>query len=195
MLRTLMTLRNTFAIALSLLAPACGGSQSSDTAGDRPTGSSGGANEHVELTLEDATAETIAHEDRVHAGDEPTPDGHPDAQFTAHIRGRISGLILTICDDPETPTATQWDTIRGQDPIPQGFLNHFGYQTWVLGVFDEHNQRLNRGDGSLPETTFSQSTTLHLFAAMRDTVVGGRSICLAALLGNRIVARASAELR
>jgi hypothetical protein len=133
--------------------------------------------------------------DKVSAGDNPRPDGRPDAHFTAHVQGTISGLILTICDDLGNHTGTQWDTIVGQDPIPEGFMNHLGAETWVLGVVGPGGGMLNNSDGMMPETDFPPNTTLQLFAAMRDTVQPGRFVCLTALRPNGAPVSARAEIR
>lgn len=156
------------------------------------TGSSGGT---AEVTLEPATVETLAREDRVTAGDAPVPDGRPDAVFTAHVRGRISGLILTVCDDLGTHTSAQWDTIVGQQPLPPGFVHRLGTQTWVLGVVDPQGRMLNAGDGSLPEQNFERPTTLRLYASMRESFQPGRYVCLTVLRPEGSSVRAIAELR
>ena len=122
--------------------------------------------------------------DKVSAGDAPHPDGHPDAHFTAHVQGAITALILTICEDEGNNTGTQWDTIVGQDPIPEGFMHHLGAETWVLGVVGPDGHMLNRDDGIMPETDFHAGSTIQLYVGMRETLQPGRTMCLTALRAN-----------
>jgi hypothetical protein len=157
--------------------------------------SSGSAGTPVEVTLEPASVETLAQEDRVSASDNPAPDGRPDARFTAQIRGRVAGLILTICDDLGTHASTQWDTVVGQDALPPGFVHRLGTETWVLGVVDPQGRLLNNGDGSLPEQNFERPTTLRLYASMREALQPGRMVCLTVLRPEGDPVRATAELR
>ncbi|MEI8258133.1 MAG: hypothetical protein WCJ30_20845, partial [Deltaproteobacteria bacterium] len=70
----------------------------------------------VTVAIDDVSVDRMTQAgDKVSPGDAPRPDGHPDAHFTAHVQGRVSALILTVCDDLGTHTGTQWDTVVGQD--------------------------------------------------------------------------------
>src|SRR5690349_15423236 len=93
----------------------CSGSQAAATgeSSTRPTNY---------VRLQPATVEGLVGDDRVSAGDLPTPDGRRDAVFSVQVRGPIANLILTVCDDIGTHTSTQWDTIVGQDPMPHRFI-------------------------------------------------------------------------
>ncbi len=157
-------------------------------------GSSGGEGT-VEVTFQTADADQFGREDRVSAGHAPTPDGHPDAALTIQVRGRVNGFVLTICEDTSTNTGTQWDTVVGQNPLPEGFQHRLGADTWVLGVVDARGRLLNNADGSFPDMTFERMTTLRLFASLRDTLLPGRLLCLTVLRPEGVPARASAELR
>ena len=150
----------------------------------------------VTVTLDDVTFRTMTEAgDKVSAGEAPHADGHNDMHLTAHVQGNITALILTICDDLGNHTGTQWDTIVGQDPIPDGFLNHLGAETWVLGVVGADGHMLNRDDGLLPETAFSAGSTIQLFASMREAVQPGRFVCLTALRSDGAPVTARTELR
>lgn len=150
----------------------------------------------VTVTIDEASFNHMTDAgDKVSAGDAPRPDGHPDAHFTAHVQGLVSALILTVCDDLGTHTGTQWDTIVGQDPVPEGFMHHVGAETWVLGVVLSDGRMLNRGDGLIPETDFPAGTTLQLFASVRDALQPGRFLCLTALRPNGPPVSGRVELR
>jgi hypothetical protein len=131
----------------------------------------------------------------VSAGEAPHPDGHPDIHLTAHVQGDIRAFILTLCDDLGHHTGTQWDTIVGEDPIPDGFLHHLGTETWVLGVVGGPEHRmLNRADGFMPETSFPAGSVVQLYAGMRETVQPGHFFCLTALPANGQPVTARVEL-
>ena len=153
------------------------------------------SNVPVTVALEDASFDHLTEAgDKVSAGDAARPDGHPDAHFTAHIQGSVTALILTICDDLRHNESTQWDTVVGQDPFPDGFLNHVGADTWVLGVVGPDGRMINREDGMIPETDFRTGTTVQLFAGVRETLQPGRYICLTALRSDGPPVTARAEI-
>ena len=148
-----------------------------------------------ELTLDPANTETWTTVDRVGPGDRTEPDGRPDANLVAHVRGTVRALILTVCDEDGHHTGAQWDTIVGQDTFPEGFINRFGVDTWVLGIFGPDGRMINRDDGSMPETDFPQTTTLQLYVSMREALQSGRTVCLTALRPEGAALVARAELR
>jgi hypothetical protein len=127
--------------------------------------------------------------------DSPTPDGSPDAVFHATVNGRVSALILTVCDDLGHHSSAHWDTIVGQSPLPAGFMYRVGANTRVLGVVTPDGQLLNNADGTLPLRDFLRPTQLTLFASDSEMLQPGRYICLTALGpdGSAVVSRA--ELR
>ena len=171
-----------------VLLVSCGSPQHSASSSGSPPPAT------TQIALDNANLATAVQDDKV-GRDAPEPDHHPDLHLVAHVGGEISALILTICEDATTQTGTQWDTIVGQDPIPDGFEYRRGEQTGVLGVFDEHGQRLNCSNGSLPTMAFAPNSVLNLYVAMRDTVVAGRSVCLTAVQPNGALAHATAELQ
>jgi hypothetical protein len=150
----------------------------------------------VQVALNDANFQRLTNDgDKVSVGEAPRPDGHADIHLTARVQGDIRAFILTLCDDLGHHTGTQWDTIVGQDPIPDGFLNHLGADTWVLGVVGgPENRLLNRSDGFMPETAFAAGSTIQLYAAMREAVQPGHFFCLTALPANGEPVTARTEL-
>lgn len=146
-------------------------------------------------TLQGWATEGGPREDRVGANDAPTPDGQPDAVFEARVSGRVSALILTVCDDQSIHTSAQWDTVVGQTPLPQGFMHRLGTSTRVLGVVGPEGRLLNNADGSLPEQNFERPTSLRLFASITEDLQPGRMVCLTVLRPDGSRSSAQAELR
>jgi hypothetical protein len=103
-------------------------------------------------------------QDRVQPGDQGlAPDGQPDGELSATGAGAFDALILVTVDANGKPAfGQQWDTLVGQDPIPQGYAFQTGAQTWILGVW-ENGVRANDNQGriALP----AGPHTLALFAA------------------------------
>jgi hypothetical protein len=180
--------------ALGAVALSCAGSQSGAASGASGAGSSGGAATGT-VTLEGGRYDQLTTEDRVGTGDRPEPDGQNDVRLAATVSGRVSALILTVCQGEGSPTSAQWDTIVGQEPIPQGFLHRLGVQTWVLGVVDARGRMLNRDNGSLPELGFDRPTQLRLYASTREELTPPRTMCLTVVRPDGSMQWATAEVR
>ena len=91
--------------------------------------------------------------DRVGRGDNAlAPDGLLDQSIMLTVQGPIYQLAIISTDGSGAPAGgDQNDTIVGSQPIPAsiGTSFRFGYQTWVLGVY-ENGRLLNNPDGSIP---------------------------------------------
>jgi hypothetical protein len=121
-------------------------------------------------------------------------DGAPDHVFTARVSGQVGGFIMTVCENGRH-TISQWDTLVGATPAPEGFHWRQGGATWALGVVDAAGTLLNQSDGSFGLRTFDQPTEIRLHAAQNGRLRSGRTICLAVLGQDlSVVASANATL-
>ena len=83
---------------------------------------------------------------------------------------------MTVCEGGRH-TISQWDTLAGETPAPEGFHWRRGAKTWALGVTDGSGAVLNSEDGSFSVRTFDQPTALKLHAAQNSFLRSGSDIC------------------
>jgi hypothetical protein len=130
----------------------------------------------------DTASFRFSSDDRVGASDDAIgTDGQPDNLLDVTFDGVVADVIVTVCSADGTPSSSHWDTVTGDDPMPDGFEFDIGSQTWVVGVSRAAGAVLNGDDGDLDPIDLEEPTRMTLYMQNDGSIETDAQLCVFAI--------------